>query len=112
MAAKPIAGKEILDDDHTASNHHGVCDSQLMVTGQAVAAEDSAADDRLQQIVGKTHAPEDAEMTEHPTDAIESIPGRDDGRDNHQQDDEVVDGLKPRFQLAEIHETQYYHHDG
>ena len=84
----------------------------MMVAGQTVAAEDGAADDGLEQIIGETHPSEDAEMTEHPTDAIESIPGRDDGRDNHQQDDEVVDGLKPRFQIAEIHKTQCDDDDG
>ena len=67
----------------------------MVVAGEAVAAEDSAADDRLQQIVGETHTTENAEMVEHSTDALEGIPNRNDGRDDHQQDDEVVDGLKP-----------------
>ena len=84
----------------------------MVVAGQAVATEDSAADDRLEKIVGETHATEDAKMMEYSADILESIPCRDCRRDYHQQDNKVVDGLEPRFQLAEIHETQYYHHDG
>ena len=95
MAAKPITGEEILRDDHSTSDHHGVSDAQLIIAGQTIAAEDEAADDGLEQIVGETHAPEDAEMMKHSADALEGIPGRDHSRDNHQQNDEVVDGLKP-----------------
>ena len=95
MAAKPIAGEEILRDDHSTSDHHGVSDAQLIIAGQTIAAEDEAADDGLEQIVGETHTSEDAEMVEHPTYTLEGIPGRDDGRDEQQQDDEVVDGLEP-----------------
>ena len=47
----------------------------MVVAGQAVATEDSAADDRLEKIVGETHATEDAKMVEHPTYTLESIPG-------------------------------------
>ena len=75
MVLKPIAGEEILGDNHCQPDYHGVCDSQLMVTGQAVAAEDSAADDGLEQIVGKTHATKNAEMMQHSANALESIPG-------------------------------------
>ena len=69
----------------------------MVVAGQTIATEDKAADDGLEQIVGETHATKDAEMVKHPTDTPESIPGRDYCRDNHQQDDEVVDGLEPGF---------------
>ena len=95
MAAKPITGEEILRDDHSTSDHHGVGDAQLIIAGKAIATENEAADDGLEQIVGETHTSEDAEMVEHPTYTLEGILGRDDGRDDHQQDDEVVDGLKP-----------------
>ena len=47
MAAEPIAGKEILADDHSASDHDGVGDAQKAVAGQTVAAEDGAADNGL-----------------------------------------------------------------
>ena len=66
-----------------------------MITGKPIAAEDEAADDGLEQIVGKTHATKDTEMVEHPANAIKSIPGRNYCRNYHQQDDEIVDGLKP-----------------
>ena len=66
-----------------------------MITGKPIAAEDEAADDGLEQIVGKAHAPKNAEMVEYLANALESIPGRNDGRDYHQEDDEIVDGLKP-----------------
>ena len=75
MAAKPIAGKKVLDNNHSASNHDGVGDAQIVIAGETVAAEDSAADDGLQQIVSKTHTTEDAEMVEHPTHAVKGIPG-------------------------------------
>ena len=106
MAAKPEAGKEVLHDDHRHTNHHGVGDAQLVIAGQAIAAEDGTADDRLQQIVGETHAAKDAQMTEHAAHALEGIPRRDHSRDNHQEDDEVADRPEPVFQLAEICETQ------
>ena len=67
----------------------------MVITGKAIAAEDKAADDRLEQIVGKAHSTEDAEMMKHTPNTLESIPGRNYCRDNHQQDDKVVDGLKP-----------------
>ena len=53
----------------------------MTIASQAVAAEDGAADDGLEQIVGETHTTEDAEMVEHAANALEGIPGRDDGRD-------------------------------
>ena len=112
MAAKPIAGKAILRDDHSSTNHHSIGNTQIAIAGQTIAAENEAADDRLKQIVGKTHSTEDAEMMKHTANALESIPGRDDGRDDHQQDDEVVDGLEPEVKLAEIHKAQRKDCDG
>ena len=67
----------------------------MVITGKPIAAEDEAADDGLEQIVGKAHAPKNAEMVEHPANALESIPGRNYCRNYHQQYDEIVDGLKP-----------------
>ena len=84
MTAKPTAAEGILTDDHRQTNHHGVCDAYLIVTAETIAAEDETADDGLQQVVGKTHAPEDTEVVERLSHALESIPGRDDSRDNHQ----------------------------
>ena len=66
-----------------------------MITGKPIAAEDEAADNGLEQIVGKTHATKDTEMVEHSANTLESIPGRNYCRNYHQQDDEIVDGLKP-----------------
>ena len=63
----------------------------MVIAGQAIAAEDGAADDGLQQVVGETHATKDAEMMEYSANALESIPGRDYCRNDHQQDDEIVD---------------------
>ena len=74
----------------------------MVITGKTITAEYEAADDGLEQIVGKAHATEDAEMVEHTTNTIEGIPGWDYSRDNHQQDDEVVDGLEPSFQNPQI----------
>ena len=112
MVAEPITGEEILADDHCAADHDGVGDAQIVVTGQTVAAEDGTADNGLEQIVGKTHTSEDAEMMEHTAHAIEGIPGRNHSRDDHQQDDEVVDGLKPWIEIAEFDKTQRDDNDG
>ena len=79
MTAKPIAGEEILDDHHREANHHSIGDAQIVVAGKSVAAEDGAADDGLEQIVGEAHATEDAEMVEHSAHTFEGIPGGDDG---------------------------------
>ena len=75
MVAKPIAGEEILANNHSTSNHYGVDNAQMVVTGKAIAAEDSTADDGLKQIVGETHATEYAEMMEHSAHTLEGIPG-------------------------------------
>ena len=83
----------------------------MVITSKTIAAEDEAAYDGLEQIVGKTHATEDAKVMEHTTNALESIPGRNYCRDNHQQNDDVVDGLQPEVQLAEIRETQRKDYD-
>ena len=55
----------------------------MMIAGEAIAAEDGAADDGLEQIVSKTHASEDTEMVEHTANALEGIPCRDYCRDDH-----------------------------
>ena len=75
MAGKPITGKEILTNDHSTSNHHGIGNTQIAIAGQSIAAEDEAANDGLEQIVGKTHATEDTEMMQHSANTPESIPG-------------------------------------
>ena len=95
MAGKPITGKEILTNDHSTSNHNSIGNTQIAIAGQSIAAEDETADDGLEQIVGKTHATKNAEMMQHSANTPESIPGRNYCRDDHQQDNEVVDGLEP-----------------
>ena len=75
MAGKPITGKEILTNDHSTSNYDGVGNTYMAITGKTIAAEDEAADDGLEQIIGKTHATKDAEMMEHSAHALKSIPG-------------------------------------
>ena len=106
MILEPEAGEEVLRDNHRHANHHSIGDAQLIIAGEAVAAENGAADDGLQQIVGETHAAEDAQMMEHAAETLEGIPRRDHSRDNHQEDDEVVDRLKPHLDFAKVHETQ------
>ena len=106
MVGEPEAGEAVLGDNHRHAYHHGIGDTQLVITSKAVATENGAADNGLQQIVGETHAAEDAQMMEHTTHTLEGIPRRDHSRDDHQQDDEVADGSEPAFQLTEIHETQ------
>ena len=74
MIRKPEAGKKVLRDNHANTYHHSVGDAQLVIAGPAVTAEDGAADDGLQQIVGKTHASEDAQMMQHIAHPLKSIP--------------------------------------
>ena len=74
MAAEPEAGKEVLRNNHAKTNHHGIGDAQLVIAGEAVTAEDGAADDGLQQIVSETHAAKDAQMMEHTAHTLEGIP--------------------------------------
>ena len=106
MIAEPESGETILGDYHARSYHHGVGDAQLVVAGEAIATEDGAADDGLQQIVGETHAAEDAQMMEHAAETLEGIPRRNHSRDNHQQDNEVVNGFEPLADVAKVHESQ------
>ena len=59
MAGEPKAGEAVLRDNHSYANHHGIGDAQLVIAGETIATEDGATYDRLQQIVGETHAAED-----------------------------------------------------
>ena len=95
MVGEPVAAEDVLADDHQESHKYGIGDAQFVVAGKAVATEDETADDGLQEVVGEAHAAEDAQVTEHLTDTLKGIPGRDDSRDNHQQDNEVADRLQP-----------------
>ena len=74
MAAKPEPGEDVLRNNHRQTYENGVGDAQFVIAGETVATEDGAADDGLQQIVGEAHATEDAQMMEHTTHALESIP--------------------------------------
>ena len=84
VIAKPETTEGVLNDYYTHANHHGVGNAQMVIAGKSVAAEDEAADNGLEQIVGKTHATEDAEMVEHLANALEGIPGGNHGGDDHQ----------------------------
>jgi hypothetical protein len=74
MIAEPESGETILGDYHARSYHHGIGDAQLVIAGETVTTEDGAADDGLQQIVGETHATEDAQVMEYATNTLEGIP--------------------------------------
>ena len=106
MVGEPIAGEEVLHDNHAQSHHHGVGNAQFVIASQTVAAEYETADDGLQQIVRETHAAKDAQMMEYTAHALEGIPCRDHSRDNHQEDDEIVDWLEPAFQTTKVDEAQ------
>ena len=95
MVGEPVAAEDVLADDHQESHKYGVGDAQFVVAGKSVATEDETAYDGLQQVVGEAHTSEDAQVMEYAAHAIESIPGRNHSRDDHQQDDEVVDGFEP-----------------
>ena len=112
MAPEPPADEEVLHDDHADAHEHRVGDAEFAVAGQAIAAEDEAADDGLQQVVGEAGAAEGAEVAERPAEAGEGVPGRNDGRDDHQQDAQVVDGLEPGLDGAEVHDAQRQHGHG
>ena len=106
MVGEPVAAEDVLADDHQESHKYGVGDAQFVVAGKSVATEDETADDGLQEVVGEAHTSEDAQVTEHLTDTLKGIPGRDDSRDDHQQDEEIVDGREPQGQTAEINNAQ------
>ena len=110
MVAEPITGKEILTNDHSTSHNDGIGNTQIAITGKAIAAEDGTADNGLEQIVGKTHTSENTQMMQHLAHALRSIPCRNDGRHNHHQYHQIVDRVKPRGYLAKIHNTQHNYH--
>ena len=60
MVSKPEAGEAVLGDNHTNTYHHGVGNAQFVIAGETISAENGAADDGLQQIVGETHSAKDA----------------------------------------------------
>ena len=74
MIREPEAGEEVLCDNQANTNHYGIGNAQFVIAGQAIAAEDGAADDGLQQIVGETHSAKDAQMMEHTAYTLKSIP--------------------------------------
>ena len=106
---EPPAAEEILADDHAKANEHGVGYAHKPVAGQPVAAENETADNRLKQVVGKAHAPEDAQVAEPAPYTLKGIPGRDHRRHNHQQNHQVVDGREPLRQPAKRRDTQHNH---
>lgn len=77
MVLEPMAAEEILPDNHRKANEHCVGDAYQPVKSQSIAAEDEAADDGLQQIVGQAHTPKDAKVMERAPDGAEGIPGGD-----------------------------------
>ena len=84
MAGEPETGEAVLHDNHSYANHHGIGDAQLVIAGKTITTEDSATYDRLQQIIGETHAAEDAQVMEDLAHTLEGIPRRDHCRHNHQ----------------------------
>ena len=60
MFLEPVPTKGILDDDHSHADEHSVGDAHEAITTKSIAAEDKAANDRLQQVVGETHAAKEA----------------------------------------------------
>ena len=48
MVPKPVAAKDILNDNYAHAYHHGVSDAQQTITSQSIATEDETADDGLQ----------------------------------------------------------------
>ena len=74
MIREPIAGEKVLRDDHRHAYKNGIGDAQFVIVGEAIATEDGAADDGLQQIVGKTHAAKDAHVMEYAAHTLEGIP--------------------------------------
>ena len=112
MVGEPESCEEVLRNNHTQSYHYGVGDAQLVIAAQAIATEDGAADDGLQQIVSEAHASKDAQVMEHIPNALEGIPRRDHSRDYHQEDDKVVDGFEPHAKFTKVHETQGYDNSG
>ena len=74
MGGKPETGEAVLGDNHANTYHHGIGNAQFVIAGKAVAAEDGATDDGLQQIVGETHASKNAQMMEHSAHTLEGIP--------------------------------------
>ena len=95
MIGEPEAGEEVLRDNHAYSYHHGVGNTQFIIATQTVTAKNGTTDDGLQKIVGKTHASKNTQMMEYISNALKGIPCRDYCRHNHQEDDEVVEGLEP-----------------
>ena len=106
MAAKPIAAEGILGNHHHQADKYGVSNAHFIIAPQSIATEDKTANDGLQQIVGEAHATKDAQVMEHAAHTLEGIPSRDYCRDDHQEDDEVVDRCEPRREVAEIDETE------
>ena len=105
MILKPITAEEVLADDHAQADDHSIGGTESSIAGQTITTEDGTADDGLQQIVGKTHSAEDAEVMKYAAHTSESIPGRDYCRDNHQQDQKTVDGGGPQGKCSEVDEA-------
>ena len=107
MVSEPIAAESILRDDHSQSDEYGIGRSNKSIAGQSVAAEDETSDNRLQQVVGQTHAAKGAEVAESVSHRAEGVPCRNHRRCDHREDEEVVDGGEPRCPVAKLHEAQH-----
>ena len=76
-------------------------------TGES--AEDEASECRLQQIVGKAHPAEDAEMLQRAANAAKRVPRRNNSRCYHKQNKQIVDWGEPHIQSAKVGKAQSRH---
>ena len=95
MALEPIAAKNILYDDHSQADEHGIGDTHKPKTAQTITTEDETADDGLQQIVGETHAAKETKMTKGSANGSKGVPCRNYSRRDHHENKEVVDRCEP-----------------
>ena len=108
MISKPPTAKDVLADNHAKANENGIGNTDKSIASQSITAENKTAYDRLQQVIGETHTAIKTQMFQHLAHTLESISSRNDSRDNHQQDKEVVNRRKPRCQCTKVHDTQSY----
>ena len=109
MRSEPKSAEGILRHNHQQAYESRVGYANLVVERESESAEDEASECRLQQIVGKAHPAEDAEMLQRAANAAKRVPCRNNSRCYHQQNEQIVDWGEPHIQSAKVGKAQSRH---
>ena len=109
MILKPITTEKILSNNHSQSNECCIGYSYMTIHSKTKSTEDNTSEQRLQQIIGKTHTTEDAKMLKRFPHTSKGIPCRHHRRGNHAKNHKIIYWREPKLKCSKINQTQCKH---